>query len=272
MTFLRHAAKRILPSKAKRWLSQLQSDYTLTPRLQPCAPPSQDEPSPYLSWVAVPNPLTVLGEKYEPTKRYHNYLPYYWLHFRDIREQVRTVLEIGVETERSVQMWEEFFPNAIVYGLDINPKCQCVESGRVKIFIGDQADHSFLKACLQGMATPPDIIIDDGSHRPDHQIRTFNYLFPRMSDHGIYVIEDMGGCVGDVGLRAVNRLKMLIDKLFYWPPGVPARRWSQMDRFPDSTEWLAKHITGIAFYRWIAFIMRGHNPSDNPYLPVSGEY
>ncbi len=212
--------------------------------------------------------MTELGEKYKPTKRLHNYLTYYWLHLRDVRERVRTVLEIGVESDRSIRMWEEFFPNAAVYGVDINPKCKDYETGRVKIFIGDQSDLSFLSACVSEIGSGLDVVIDDGSHVVEHQIRTFNYLFPRMSDHGIYVIEDTGGAVDDTRLRTVNRLKKIIDKVFYWPRGVPELRWTTLASFPEGADWLAKNVTGIAFYRWIVFIMRGRNPSDNPYLPV----
>ena len=30
-------------------------------------------------------------------------------------------------------------------------------------------------------------------------------------------------------------------------------------------------MTGVAFYRWIVFVMRGQNPGDNPHLPLSPE-
>jgi len=37
-----------------------------------------------------------------------------------------------------------------------------------------------------------DIIIDDGSHVPEHQINTFNFLFDKMlKNGGIYIIEDI---------------------------------------------------------------------------------
>jgi len=36
-----------------------------------------------------------------------------------------------------------------------------------------------------------DIIIDDGSHIPEHQIRTFVHLFPYVSPGGLYILEDI---------------------------------------------------------------------------------
>ncbi len=87
-----------------------------------------------------------------------------------------------------------------------------------------------------------------------------------MSDHGIYVIEDTGGCVGDTGLRSVNALKSLVDNIMYWPEGFSAQDWPHLSDFPANADWFDRNTIGIAFYRWIVFIMRGRNPQDNPFL------
>lgn len=267
MKSLRKIVSPFISPKVKRWVSLMGLRYGPVPPLHVVG--SGDAvPSPYPFWITCPNVLTELGEKFRPTKRFHNYLPHYWLHFRDVRESVRSVVEIGVETDRSIRMWEEFFPNATIYGIDINPVCKQYESGRIKIFIGSQADTGFLNDCLRQMERAPDIIIDDGSHRVDHQIITFNHLFSKLSTHGIYAIEDTGGCVNDKRNRTVNRLKTLIDRVFYWPRD-PRTHWTTLDRFPESATWLDRNVTGVAFYRWIAFAMRGHNPGDNPYLPMT---
>jgi hypothetical protein len=119
-------------------------------------------------------------------------LVYYWLHFRDIRLQVKRVLEVGVLTGESILMWEEFFPNAIIYGIDIDRKCTEYEGGRRRILIGDQGDISFLKQTARE-AGAFDIVMDDGSHRVEHQLTTFNTIFPYLTENGVYVIEDTGG-------------------------------------------------------------------------------
>jgi len=260
-------ATRILPSPTKHWLAKKLASYRPIPQLRfTPLPPTQLENLPGRSL----NFLEELGEKYGTTKRYHDYLRHYWVHFRDIRESVRNVLEIGVETDRSVRMWREFFPNAVIHGLDIDPGCKAYEQERIQITIGDQSHPAILNQCLRKMSGPPEIIIDDGSHRPDHQILSMNYLFPRMAPRGIYVIEDTGGCVEDVRLRTVNRLKTLVDSVFYWPSG-PNTHWTTLSKFPDSATWADRNMTGVAFYRWIVFVMRGQNPGDNPHLPLSPE-
>jgi hypothetical protein len=215
--------------------------------------------------VAENNALEELGAKYQPTKRLHNYLMFYWMHFRDIRFQVKNLLEIGVQTDRSLRMWEEFFPNATVYGLDIDPKCKEIEGGRRKMFIGDQSDVGFLKRVVDQVGSF-DIIIDDGSHLVHHQLATFNYLFPILTDHGIYVMEDTGGCVGDFSLRTVKTLQTLSEQVMYWPAEYQPTNWPYLANFPDGTPWADKNIIGVACYRWMVFVLRGKNPDDNPHL------
>ncbi len=267
MLTLRKLASHILPSKTKLWLARKLASHRPVPQLRF----TQVQPSEIaLSKSRSLNPLEELGEKYGATKRYHDYLKHYWTHFRETRESVRNVFEIGVQTDRSVRMWREFFPNAVIHGLDIDPGCKAYEQERIQITIGDQTQAAVLEECLSKMSGPPEIIIDDGSHRADHQIISMNYLFPRMATHGIYVVEDTGGCVEDTRLQTVNRLKTLIDAIFYWPRG-PNTHWTTLSEFPESATWADRNITGIAFYRWIVFVMRGQNPGDNPHLPLSPE-
>lgn len=222
--------------------------------------------SSFNSVVDYNNLLLELGEKYKPTKRLHNYLPHYWKHFRDIHKKVTRVLEIGVESDKSIRMWEEFFPNATVYGIDINPKCAEFSGGRKKIFIGDQSDETFLQKVLEDAGGYFDIIIDDGSHWSSHQLKSFDILFPYLSSHGVYVIEDTGAVVGDPNLKTINEIKKLVDNIMYFPPNVDTSTWDQYKTFPEGASWADRHIVGAAFYRWMCFIEKGNNPGDNPYI------
>ena len=225
--------------------------------------------SPYPFPIGMENPLEELGAKYQATKREHNYLPFYWMHFRDIRLKVKSFLEIGVQTDSSIRMWEEFFPNATIYGLDIDPKCKQSEGGRRKIFIGDQGDPEMLRQVI-AQTGGLDIVVDDGSHEVEHQLASFQALYPALSSHGIYVVEDTGGCVRDYDLRVVSRMKTFVDQIFYWPQGLDAENWPFLSEFPPEADWMAKNTIGIAFYRWIVFVMRGNNLRDNAFLqPLS---
>ena len=212
------------------------------------------------------NPLETLGDRHAPSKRMHDYLKHYWTHFRDVRESVRTVLEIGVQAGRSLRMWREFFPHATIHGLDTNATCMRHEGDRIRIHIGDQNDRARL-ARLCREIPEPDIIIDDGSHRADDQILTFDALFPHVRAGGCYVIEDIGVHPGKSRHKTFERLQQLIDHINYWPPGFPGENWPELTSFPGEAKFHDRHVVGLAVYRYIAFVFKGRNPQDTPYLP-----
>ncbi|WP_147819501.1 class I SAM-dependent methyltransferase [Salidesulfovibrio onnuriiensis] len=213
------------------------------------------------------NPLQELGEKYGPTKRYHDYLKWYWMHFRDIRNDVRSLLEIGVDKGTSLSMWREFFPNAEIHGLDLNPDCKQYESDRIHIHIGDQGSHEVLQK-VDDKGGPFDIVIDDGSHFPEHQLMAFRFFIKRMPQNGIFVIEDIGVGRGHDRKWVNDSMKGLVDHINYWDYDIESEGWLDMGRFPEHACWLDKNIAGVAFYRFICFIMKGDNPGANPFLRV----
>jgi hypothetical protein len=222
--------------------------------------------SPYPFFVNPDNLLEQLGQKYQPSKRAHHYLPYYWMHFRDIRMQVRKVCEIGLQNDASIRMWEEFFPNAEIFGIDIDPRCEEFSGDRRRVFIGDQSDRKFLGHFLDEVGGGLDIVIDDGSHLVDHQLSSFEVLFPALTEHGIYAMEDTGGVVGDYQRKTVNSLQRLAENVLYWPPGYRPEDWPYLTSFPESASWADRNVVGVAVYRWLAFVFRGNNPGDNQYL------
>jgi hypothetical protein len=160
-------------------------------------------------------------------------------------------------------MWEDFFPNAIIYGIDIDLNCKKFEGGRRRIMIGDQSDPRFLSDVMRQIGTGLDIVIDDGSHHPSHQVASFDILFPQLSDHGIYAIEDTGGCVGDSDLKTINAFKRIVDHIMFWPKGLDPSSWPSLTEFPPYASWADRNLIGVAFYRWLVFAFRGLNPGDN---------
>lgn len=139
--------------------------------------------------------LHKIGEKYGTDKASHlyrgfSYLDIYHRHFCSNRLHVKTFVEIGILNGKSLLMWREYFPNANIIGVDINPDCKKYESDRIKIYIGDQNDKNFLQF-LSTELKEIDILLDDGSHITKHQINTFNYLYPSITKNGYYIIEDL---------------------------------------------------------------------------------
>lgn len=140
--------------------------------------------------------LTKLGHIYGTDKvTGHSYTEPYMTHFGNRRLKKIKLLEIGIggyevptNGGESLRMWKRYFPNGRIYGLDIHDK-SIHEEGRIKIFQGSQVDEKFLDDVISETGEL-DIIIDDGSHLNEHVPFTFECLFPKLKDGGIYVIED----------------------------------------------------------------------------------
>ena len=123
----------------------------------------------------------------------YSYFAVYDRLFSSFRHKRATMLEIGVYKGGSLKSWQEFLgEGSTIVGVDIDPDCNKYDAagaGR-HVRIGNQFDSEFL-ASLGSEFGPFDIVLDDGSHKTDHQIASFNYLFARhVAPGGIYFIED----------------------------------------------------------------------------------
>jgi len=122
--------------------------------------------------------------------KWQHYFDVYDRHFSRFRGTDVHVVEFGVSEGGSLQMWKEYFgPNCKIYGVDINPYCKELEEDRIQIFIGDQEDRNFLRSLASDIPRI-DILIDDGGHRMQQQINTFEELFPSIDSNGVYLCED----------------------------------------------------------------------------------
>ncbi|MBF0124458.1 MAG: SEL1-like repeat protein [Magnetococcales bacterium] len=126
-----------------------------------------------------------------PITKSTHYFPIYEKHFARFVGQPITFIEIGCGAGGSLQMWRRYFgPHATIIGIDINPMCKYFEEEQIFVRIGSQQDESFLQAVLDEFGTP-DIVLDDGSHVQGHVVATFNYLYQRVSNRGVYMVEDL---------------------------------------------------------------------------------
>ena len=136
-------------------------------------------------------PLDFIGieEDTDKSSLVGGYLPYYESAFAALRDAEFTLLEIGVLNGGSVRTWSRFFTKAKIVGVDIDPATRRHETDRIQIEIGSQDDPEFLHSIVSRHS--PLVIIDDGSHRSDHMMFTFERLFPALPPGGWYVIEDV---------------------------------------------------------------------------------
>jgi len=163
------------------------------------------------------NPLREYFDAHETGRgiwKWTHYFEIYHRHFSKFIGREVHVVEVGVFSGGSLDMWKQYFGSRChVYGVDIEPACKTYEDERTKIFIGDQADRSFWKD-FRNQVRSVDILIDDGGHFPEQQIATLEEMLTHLRPGGVYLCEDvhnlhnpfaayLGGLVN--GINAVHK-------------------------------------------------------------------
>lgn len=123
--------------------------------------------------------------------KWRHYLEIYDRHLSRYRDTSVRFLEIGVFQGGSLQMWRRYLGEAAnLHGLDVDPRCAQIDDPDLHIHIGSQTDTALLRRIVDDMGGI-DVVIDDGSHVSDHQIATFECLYPLLSPDGVYLVEDV---------------------------------------------------------------------------------
>ena len=136
----------------------------------------------------------------------HSYADFYSRMFAHCRHGVKKVFECGLGTDSpnlvssmglngrpgaSLRMWMEYFPEAIIYGADIDRDI-LFEEGRIKTYFVDQLDPQAIAAFWRQVDDRDfDLMIDDGLHTFEAGSTLFHHSIERLADYGIYVIEDV---------------------------------------------------------------------------------
>ena len=123
----------------------------------------------------------------------HSYIKMYEKWFAPVRLTAKCVMEIGMGSGASVLMWRDYFPNAIIHGIDswgwpreFHPRNDMTRIAAWKI---DSTNSDSVNKWFQdGMF---DIIIDDADHHPDVQLEVFKLFWPKLRAGGMYIIEDV---------------------------------------------------------------------------------
>lgn len=109
-------------------------------------------------------------------------------------KDIKNLLEIGIGLEvpgSSLKSWKELYPDANIYGADIN-RSVLFEEDRIKTFYTNQlskTDLIELKKKLNDIKF--EVIIDDGLHTYEANINTFESLYDLLEKDGLYFIEDI---------------------------------------------------------------------------------
>ena len=134
--------------------------------------------------------LDAIGIKYRTDKcsMMHNYLDKYAFFLEKFRTQPIRLLELGVFNGSSVRMWQEYFPRAEIFGVDIEASCRQYEDERIHIIQADLSDAAQVSMLRE---IHPRIIVDDASHIVSHQLLALFTLFDVLPRGGVYILEDL---------------------------------------------------------------------------------
>ena len=211
--------------------------------------------------AAASNPLKAFFDSRETGRgiwKWNHYFDIYHRHFSKFVGGEVNVLEIGVYSGGSLEMWRDYFgPKCRAYGVDIEEACKCYDNEYTEIIVGDQEDRDFWKAFKERVPAI-DILIDDGGHQTEQQIVTLEEMLPHLRPGGVYLCEDVHGAYN--GFSAfmqglVNNLNM--------------HRVIGAGRGVSSTEFQA-WIHSIHFYPYVTVIEKADSPVRHLIAPKHG--
>jgi len=132
----------------------------------------------------------------------HSYIPVYEEILAPYRDKDIRMLEVGVAGGWSLVMWSEYFANAELHGMDIINKPERLNAYPDIRFHKQYSDNHTVLDKLGDLTF--DIIIDDGCHEFNAQMRTAMLLFQRLRPGGLYIVEDMKKPEASVYFRALG--------------------------------------------------------------------
>lgn len=118
----------------------------------------------------------------------HNYLTVYEKLFSPIKETVKTVLEIGIDKGGSIELWRQYFLQAEITGIELQPDTVFLQEDRLHLSFNTNAYTMQTVDSLQGSF---DILIDDGSHILQDLLFVLQVYSCKLTKTGILILEDI---------------------------------------------------------------------------------
>lgn len=136
---------------------------------------------------------------------WHNYTQVYTQLFKNLKP--KRIFELGIGTNdlsissnmgingrpgASLYGWSEYFPDAKIYGADIDYKC-LFSTEKIKTFYCDQTNVPSIENLWKQyeLLESFDIIIDDGAHTIESTVIFFENSIHKLQEGGYYIIEDV---------------------------------------------------------------------------------
>ena len=122
---------------------------------------------------------------------FHRYTDFYERCFKRL-DPVTDVLEFGVLKGASMRWLLQRFGQARIVGADILPiQPEWPRDPRIEYREVDQCHRSSIANMLKSLDRTYDLIIEDGSHIPEHQASCLALCVPWLRPGGMYILEDI---------------------------------------------------------------------------------
>ena len=198
--------------------------------------------------------------------KWDHYFEIYDRHFNKFRGQEVHILEIGIYSGGSLNMWRDYFgPRARIYGVDIDPSCKSYERDEVKILIGDQANRDFWRH-FRNVVPMLDIVVDDGGHEAVQQIVSLEELLPHIRPGGVYLCEDVHGYPGNQFASYVHELAHQLND----HRGAEANTENNDRRIVKATTPSQAEINSIHIYPYVTVFEKNVTPVKELIAPKRG--
>lgn len=160
---------------------------------------------------------------------WHNYTLLYYKIFKNMKMKNLRIFELGLGTNNialksnmgingkpgaSLYGWAKFFPNAGVYGADIDRDI-LFQTDRIKTYYCDQENVETIKQMWNNreLWEPFDIIIDDGLHEFKANVCFFENSIFKLKRGGYYIIEDIIKNTIDLWKEKIEEWKIIYPEL-----------------------------------------------------------
>jgi predicted O-methyltransferase YrrM len=151
--------------------------------------------------------LCDIGKKYDTDKssqrenvtdyrHCHPYTLFYDSLFTSKKNDNLTIAELGILNGSSLRMWQEYFPNANIYGFENNYDLisdfkNNYNNERIALHYVDVKIKTSIELAFSNINQMYDIIIEDTTHEFEDQIRTIESVYSYLKPGGVLIIEDI---------------------------------------------------------------------------------
>lgn len=121
----------------------------------------------------------------------HGYDKFYLKELEKYKNSEINILEFGIHYGASQASFKKYFPKSNIIAVDKNPYFKKFFSKKIKYLYCDVSNANSLEQLKNYLNYKMDVIIDDASHIPEHQLKTFAVMFDLLRNKGIYIVEEL---------------------------------------------------------------------------------